>query len=225
MHKRAILLDIDGTLVDSNDAHVDAWQRAFAAEGHSFSRSEIHEQIGKGGDNLVPSLLPDADATTIARLSHAESEIYKSEFLKRVEPFDGARDVLRRLAARGHTLVLASSASREEVDHYVQLLDADGLLSGTTSKDDVESSKPCPDIFEGALALTGAAASNAVVIGDTPYDIEAARRTGLGTIALLSGGFAAEKLSAFKPLAIYPHVLDLEQDYDRSPLSVPISGN
>src|SRR5205085_11638748 len=102
MQTRAILFDIDGTLVDSNDDHVEAWHRAFLQEGFSFSRSEIHAQIGKGGDNLVPSLLPDVSSEIHGRLSTAQGDIYKREFLRRVEPFDGAKEVLSRLAHRGH---------------------------------------------------------------------------------------------------------------------------
>lgn len=218
MHKRAILFDIDGTLVDSNDAHVEAWQRAFGAEGHRFSRSQIHEQIGKGGDNLVPSLLPNADTETIERLGHAEGEIYKGEYMPNVVPFDGAREVLQQLAERGHTLVLASSASRAEVDFYVQLLEAEGLLTGTTSKDDVRASKPCADIFVAALELTGCKAEGAVVVGDTPYDILAARRAGIDTIALLSGGFPREALAHCNPIAIYETVEELGSRYTDSPL-------
>src|SRR5213595_1990149 len=105
MLKRAILFDIHGTLVDSNEAHVEAWRRAFAAEGYSFSRGDIHAQIGKGGDNLVPSLLPDIPAEIQERLAQAEGDIYKREFMPQVEPFEGATEVLRRLAERGHTLV------------------------------------------------------------------------------------------------------------------------
>ena len=218
MHKRVILFDIDGTLVDSNDAHVDAWQRAVESEGLSFTRSQIHAQIGKGGDNLVPSLLPDARPELTERLGAAEAEIYKREYLYRVEPFDGAKDVLKRLVERGHTLVLASSASRAEVDHYVELLDAEGLLSGTTSKDDVAHSKPCPDIFAAALDLTGRPASDAIVIGDTPYDVEAARRSGIDAIALLSGGFDSATLDASRPVAVYESVVALDANYSKSPL-------
>lgn len=219
MHKRAILLDIDGTLVDSNDAHVEAWQRAFATEGHMFSRTQIHAQIGKGGDNLVPSLLPDANADEVARLGRVEGEIYKRDFLPQVVPFGGARQVLRRLAMRGHTLVLASSASRAEVDHYVDLLDAEGLLTGTTSKDDVKASKPCADIFVAALEHTGGPADSAVVIGDTPYDIVAAQRAGIEAIGLLSGGFSHDELADCGPLAIYDGIADLDSEYANSPLS------
>jgi HAD superfamily hydrolase (TIGR01509 family) len=140
--------------------------------------------------------------------------------LRKVEPFDGARDALKRLAERGHTLVLASSASRAEVDYYVDLLDADGLLTATTSKDDVRHSKPCPDIFAAALALTGWPAANAIVIGDTPYDVVAARRAGIQAIAVLSGGFAREELACCEPVAIYESVRELELEYDKSPLAV-----
>ena len=219
MQKRAILFDIDGTLVDSNDAHVDAWRRAFAAEGYAFGRGEIHAQIGKGADNLIPSLLPGVSAEVQARLAETEGEIYKSEFIDGVLPFDGAREILKRLAERGHTLVFASSASRAEVDFYVDLLDADGLITGTTSRDDVERSKPCPDIFKAALELTGGPAANAIVIGDTPYDVEAARRSGLDAIAVLSGGFSREELASCDPVAIYESVGDLSHSYDNSPLA------
>jgi HAD superfamily hydrolase (TIGR01509 family) len=220
MHKRAILFDIDGTLVDSNDAHVDAWQRALAAEEHAFSRAAIHDQIGKGGDNLVPSLLPNADAGTIERLSRAEGEIYRRDYMPKVEPFEGATKFLRRLAELGHTLVLASSASRPEVDYYVDLLDAEGVLTGTTSRDDVAASKPCADIFVAALELTGGGPETAVVIGDTPYDVTAARRAGIEAIALLSGGFDRQELSECAPLAIYEDIRRLSEDYANSPLCI-----
>lgn len=219
MLKRAILFDIDGTLIDSNDAHVEAWRRAFATAGYSFGRTEIHAQIGKGGDNLVPSLLPEASADLQTTLTQAQGEIYKREFISEVQPFGGVREFLKRLAARGHTLVLASSASRAEVDYYVDLLDADGVITGSTSKDDVAHSKPCADIFESALQLTGSAAGNAIVIGDTPYDIIAARRAGVDGIAVLSGGFAFEELVACRPAGIYDDVLELEANYDQSVLA------
>lgn len=219
MRKRAILFDIDGTLVDSNDAHVEAWQKAFAAAGYAFSRPEIHAQVGKGGDNLVPSLLPDAPTEVQERIARAEGDIYKRDYLKQVEPFPGAKEILRDLVERGHTIVLASSASRMELDHYVELLDAEGLLSGTTSKDDVARSKPCPDIFTAALAQTGGPPESAIVIGDTPYDILAARRAGIDAMAVLSGGFEEEELRACGPRAIYHDVVELNASYDSSPLA------
>lgn len=219
MRRRSILFDIDGTLVDSNDAHVEAWQKAFAAEGYAFSRSEIHAQVGKGGDNLVPSLLPDALTEVQERIAQGEGDIYERDYLMRVEAFPGAREILKDLVERGHTIVLASSASRSEVEHYVQLLDAEGLLSGTTSKDDVARSKPCPDIFTAALAQTGGPPESAIVIGDTPYDILAARRAGIDAIAVLSGGFEEEELRSCGSIAIYRDVAELNASYDSSPLA------
>jgi HAD superfamily hydrolase (TIGR01549 family) len=219
MQKRAILFDIDGTLVDSNDAHVEAWHRAFAGEGFAFSRTEIHAQVGKGGDNLVPTLLPGVSVKIQERLDEAQGKIYQRDFMHQVEPFEGVRNVLKKLAERGHTLVLASSASRAEVDYYVDLLDADGLLTGTTSKDDVRHSKPCPDILAAALDLTGGPAAGAIVIGDTPYDVLAARRAGIDAIAVLSGGFARAELASCEPVAIYESVSDLDRDYESSLLA------
>ena len=216
MQKRAILFDIDGTLIDSNDAHVEAWQRAFAGEGYMFSRTAIHAQIGKGGDNLLPSLLPGAADDIVERIDRAHGEIYRRDFLPRVEPFPGAKEILKSLVERGHTVMLASSASRNEVDQYVKLLDADGLLSGTTSTDDVAHSKPCPDIFAAALARTGCPAERAMVIGDTPYDIIAARRTGIDAIAVLSGGIHEDLLRSSGAVAIYRDVAELGANYESS---------
>ena len=219
MRRRAILFDIDGTLVDSNDAHVEAWQKAFALEGYAFSRTEIHTQVGKGGDNMVPSLLPDTPTGIKERIAQAEGDIYKRDYLMRVEPFAGAKEMLKDLVQRGHTIVLASSASRMEVDHYIGLLDAEGLLSGATSKDDVARSKPCPDIFTAALAQTGGPAESAIVVGDTPYDVLAARRAGIDSIAVLSGGFEEGELLSCGPVAIYRDVAELAASYDSSPLA------
>lgn len=219
MQKRGILFDIDGTLVDSNDAHVEAWHQAFLADGYAFSRTEIHAQVGKGGDNLVPSLLPNVPVQIQKRIAEAEGEIFRRDFMPKVEPFEGAGEVLKTLVEREHTLVLASSASRAEVDYYVDLLDADGLITGSTSKDDVSHSKPCPDIFAAALALTGGPAASAIVIGDTPYDVLAARRAGIEAIAVLSGGFTREELAACGPVAIYESVGELARDYQKSPLA------
>jgi membrane protein len=218
MQKQAILFDIDGTLVDSNDAHVEAWWRAFAAAGFDISRPAIHEQIGKGADNLLPSLLPDSPGDVRDRLARAHGDIYKGEYLPRVQRFPGAREILLKAVAAGQKVVLASSASREELDHYVQLLQAGDLLSATTSKDDVEHSKPCPDIFAEALERTRHSAEQAIVIGDTPYDIAAARHAGLDAIAVLSGGFSEETLRASGPVAVYANVEEIIARYESSPL-------
>jgi membrane protein len=219
MPKQAILLDIDGTLVDSNDAHVEAWRQAFRQHGYDFEPAEIHEQIGKGSDNLLPTMTPDAPEQVRDALDHAHGEIYKRDFLPNVRPFPGARDLLVKARDAGKAVVLATSASRAELDHYVQLLDAADIIHGATSKDDVAHSKPCPDIFEAAVQEAGVAASEAVVIGDTPYDIVAARRSGVDAIAVRSGGFPEAELAAERPVAIYDDVAALLAGFDRSPIS------
>jgi membrane protein len=218
MPKQAILFDIDGTLVDSNEAHVTAWAEAFRQHGLDLSHDEIHEQVGKGGDNLVPALMPDAPDVVREAVGNAHAEIYKRDHIGRVRPFPGARDLLLRTREAGIKVVLASSASAEELEHYVGLLDAEAILDGATSKDDVEHSKPCPDIFERAAQKAGAAPGEALVIGDTPYDIIAARRSGIDTIALRSGRFPEQELQAEGPLAIYDDVAALLENFDQSPI-------
>lgn len=217
---KATLFDIDGTLIDSNDLHVLAWEEAFAGIGEAFERSTIHDQIGKGADMLIPALLPNADDATRQALDEAHGRIFKKKFLGQARPFAQARDLLQRAHEDGRKVVLASSASAEELDHYVDLLQARDMIFATTSSADVESTKPAPDIFSTALRkLPGIAAQEAVVIGDTPYDIEAARKAGIGTVAVLSGGFPQAVLAGAGPIAIYDDVAALLADYRRSPLA------
>jgi HAD superfamily hydrolase (TIGR01509 family) len=217
MQIKALILDIDGTLFDSNWQHVDAWAEAFAGEGYDFDRQTIHDQVGKGGDNLVPTLVPDAPDDVKERLEKAEGPIYKDKYRDSVRPFPGARELMVEAKKRGQQVVLASSANGPDLDFYVDLLDAKDLLSSTTSKDDVEHSKPCPDIFAAALEKLGVSAEEAVVVGDTPYDISAAAKIGVKTVALRSGAFTDEQLSG--AIEIYDDVAELLANYDRSYLS------
>ncbi|WP_174297629.1 HAD family hydrolase [Sphingomonas bacterium] len=216
---KAILFDIDGTLVDSNDLHVLAWQEAFTAAGVEFDRQTIHDQIGKGTDMLVPALLPDADQATQVALGQVHGEIFKSTYLHRVRPFAGAHDLLAHAHGRGQRVALASSASKAELDHYLDLLDARDLVEVTTSSDDVERTKPAHDIFATALRkLADVGPSEAMVVGDTPYDVEAAAACGIAAIALRSGGFADDVLRRAGAVAIYDHAAALLADYAASPL-------
>ncbi|MBA2467250.1 MAG: HAD family hydrolase [Sphingomonas sp.] len=219
MPKQAILFDIDGTLVDSNDAHIDAWLEAFRSAGFAFSRAQIHEQIGKGGDNLLPTLAPDLDEDEQEKLDEAHGELFK-RLRAEVKPFPGGAKILERAAAAGQKVVLASSASRDELDHWVEMLGAKPFLTATTSRDDVEHSKPCPDIFAKALEKSGCASpGDAVVVGDTPYDIIAARQIGVPAIGVRSGGFADGQLNEAGAVALYDDVAELLADYESSPLS------
>lgn len=219
MVKEAILFDIDGTLVDSNDLHVLAWEEAFAAQGFRFSRETIHAQLGKGSDMLIPSLLPGSEQALRDRLARSHSEIYKGRYLDEVKPFPRAHALLEHVRNAGQKVVLASSASREEVDHYLKLLGAEAVVSAVTTAADVRHTKPAPDIFAAALGKAGTAPEAAIVVGDTPYDVEAARKCGLEAVALRSGKFGDEVLARAGPVAIYDDVATLLDDYDHSPLS------
>jgi HAD superfamily hydrolase (TIGR01509 family) len=217
MPVRAVLFDIDGTLVDSNDLHVLAWEAAFGSIGVTFDRQRIHDQIGKGADMLVPTLLPDADRATQERLGKIEGEVFQARFRDKAQPFAGAHALLARVHAAGQAAVLASSASAADVDHYLNLLGARELVAATTSADDVAHTKPAPDIFEAALKkVAPLTAAEVLVVGDTPYDVEAAAQCGIGTIAVRSGGFSDDALLRAGAIALYDDVAALLGDYDTS---------
>lgn len=214
---RAVLFDLDGTLVDSNGFHVDTWYRVFREAGHDIDRDRIAGQIGKGGDLLVPTLLPGSSQSEQDRLAKRHGEIFKAEYLDRVRPFPDAAALLRRVKDSGRTVVLASSANGEELDHYVRLLDIADVVTAKTSKDDVSTTKPAGDIFAAALAKVGVAPKHAVVVGDTPYDIAAATKCGVPTVAVRSGGFDAKALNT--AIARYDDVAALLAGFEKSPLN------
>jgi len=217
---KAVLFDIDGTLVDSNDDHVTAWVEAFAGIGVNFDRQVIHDQIGKGTDMLVPTLLPDIDEQGEEELGDAHGAVFKAKFLNAVQPFPQARALLERVQRAGQKVVLASSASKEELDHYIDLLDARDLVAETTSADDVEKTKPAPDIFATALGkVAPLEPDEVIVVGDTPYDIEAAARCGIAAIGVRSGKFPDAVLQQAGAIVVYDDVAALLDDYDNSPLA------
>lgn len=220
MTLRAIFFDLDGTLVDSNALHVRAWQQAFSETGAPLDRDAIHGQIGKGADMLVPTLRPDMEVAAQRRLGERCGEIFKARYLDRVTPFAGARDLLERVHSAGLQVVLASSASAAELDRYLELLDAHELVSATTSADDVVHTKPAPDIFAAALAKVAPLGPDEVlVVGDTPYDVEAAAKCGIATVAVRSGGFPDAVLQEAGAIAVYDDVAALLAGYDQSPLA------
>jgi membrane protein len=217
---KAILFDIDGTLVGSNDQHVLAWEEVFRGEGAHFDRQVIHDQIGKGADMLVPTLLPGSDEETQERLGDAHGEVFKARFLDGVRPFPGAADLIAHVHKAGQKVVLASSASKSELDHYVDLLGVRDLLSATTSADDVENTKPAPDIFSIALKkVAPLRPDEVIVVGDTPYDIAAAAKCGIATVAVRSGKFSDAALREAGAVTLYDDVAALLADYAGSPLA------
>ena len=218
---KAILFDIDGTLVDSNDLHVLAWQQAFAGIGAHFDHQTLHDQIGKGTDKLVPALLPDLPKAEQKKLGETHGAIFKGRYIDQVKPFPCAHDMLARARASGFRLALASSASKDELEHYLGLLLAHDMIEASTGSDDVKKTKPAPDIFSTALSkLPGISREEAFVIGDTPYDMEAARSCGIPAIGLRSGKFTDTALKEAGAGAIYDDVASLLADYDQSPLGL-----
>ncbi|HEX8554126.1 MAG TPA: HAD family phosphatase [Sphingomonas sp.] len=214
---KAVLFDLDGTLVDSNTFHVDVWDQVFREAGYPVPRDVIGGQIGKGGDQLVPALLPHLDAGISEQLEHRHGVLFKQLFLDRVRPFPGAAALVERVHASGAKVVLASSASAEELDHYGKLLGIEHLVAARTTSDDVSATKPAPDIFATACQKVGVDPADAVVIGDTPYDIEGATAAGIRTVAVRSGGFSNDTLA--DAIATYDDVGALLADFERSPLA------
>ena len=218
---KAVIFDIDGTLLDSVDLHARAWSEAFAHFGIEVAQADARRQIGKGGDELLKVFL---DEERIARegetIEAYRSDLFKREYLSLVKPFPGVRALFERVRAEGQTIALASSGKASEVEHYQSILGIGDLVGVATSSDDAERSKPHPDIFQAALGkLTGIAAVEAVVVGDTPYDAEAAGKAGLSTVGVLCGGFPEAELSSAGCMAIYRDAQDLLDGYANSPLA------
>jgi phosphoglycolate phosphatase-like HAD superfamily hydrolase len=218
-HVRAALFDVDGTLVDSNDLHAAAWRETFLHFGLDIPFDRVRFQIGKGGDNLIPALFPEPGEAPREEMDAWRSELFKRDYLPRVVPFPGVRPLFERLCEDNIRIVLASSSSADEVGYHIGLIGCGDLVEATTSKDDVESSKPCPDIFEAALGkVAPLAADQALVVGDMPWDVKAAAKLGLSAIGFRSGGFPDEALVEAGARELYDGPSDLFARYDRSVL-------
>jgi len=212
----AALLDVDGTLVDTNYQHAVAWYRAFRRHGIVLPIWRIHRAVGMGGDQLVPALVGEqADAERGDEIREARDSLYQ-ELIGEVEPLHGSRELISDLKVRGANVVLASSSPKDELDHYLELLDARYLADAWTTKDDVESTKPEPDIVRAALDKAGT--ENAVMVGDTRWDIEAAARAGVETICVLTGGWSEQELREAGAVAVFESVDELREQLDDTPL-------
>jgi HAD superfamily hydrolase (TIGR01549 family) len=213
------ILDIDGTLVDTNYHHAIAWFRAFKQQGIKLPMWEIHRHIGMGGDQLVAALTDDeVEKEKGDELRAAESALYLA-FIEEVVTMQGARELIEDLKDRGHTVVLASSAKQQELDHYLDLLDVRDLADGWTSSADVESTKPAPDLVTAALKRADAGSSaDAVMVGDTTWDILAAKSADVPTLAVRTGGFGVDELQEAGAKAVFDSVDELRENLADTPL-------
>ncbi len=213
---RAVLLDIDGTLIDSNDAHARAWVDAFAEFGRTVPFERVRPLIGKGGDKLMPEVSGlDSESPEGKRISARRSALFRERYLPTIKPFPRATELLERLRADGIDLVVATSAKKDELEPLLAICDASRLVSARTSSDDAENSKPDGDIVAAALARAKVDAGDALMLGDTPYDVEAAARAGVGAVAVRSGGWDDAALAGAR--AIYADVSELLASYEDSP--------
>jgi HAD superfamily hydrolase (TIGR01549 family) len=207
-----VILDVDGTLVDTNYQHALAWHRALRDHGHTVQMWEIHRHIGMGGDQIVAALAGDrAEAEAGDEIRSAESDAY-GELIGEVEPMDGARGLIEVLRDEGAKVILASSAKGEEVDHYLELLDARELVDGWTTADDVERTKPHPDLVHAALEKSGGEGA-AVMVGDSTWDVKAAEAAGVPTLAVLTGGFSEGELRDAGAAEVVHSVGELREDH------------
>jgi HAD superfamily hydrolase (TIGR01549 family) len=212
----AAILDIDGTLVDTNYQHALAWFRAFRAHDELLPLWRIHRHIGMGGDQLVASLCGDeVERRKGDDIRASEKERY-AELIGEVEPFAGARELIADLKERGHAVVLASSAKSDEVDHYLDLLDARELVDAWTDSSDVEATKPEPDLVHAAMDKAGD--GDAVMVGDSTWDCEAARRAGIETVAVLTGGFSETELREAGAKVVFGSIEELRERVGQTPL-------
>jgi len=214
---KAFIFDVDGTLIDSNDFHAEAWQKAFEKFGKKIPFDKIRPQIGKGADTLLPEFLTEQEIEKFGdEIADLRGEIFKREYMSRVKPFPKVRELFRRIKADGKRIALASSSEEDEVEEYKKIANIEDLVEKSTSADDAEESKPEPDIFEAALKLLGNPAPETVlVVGDTPYDAEAATKAELKIVGVLCGGFPETDLRENGCLEIYENPADLLENYEK----------
>jgi HAD superfamily hydrolase (TIGR01509 family) len=198
---QAALLDVDGTLIDSNYHHALAWYRAFRRSGIVLPLWRIHRHVGMGSDQLLPALVGERlEEERGEEIRGARDEEY-GRLIGEVAPLEGSRELIAELKERGLTVVLASSSPQDEIDHYLELLDARELADAWTTDDDVKATKPEPDLVHAALEKAGT--EDAVMVGDTPWDVEAARKAGVETICVITGGFSEQELRHAGAVAIF----------------------
>jgi HAD superfamily hydrolase (TIGR01509 family) len=220
MHKvRGVILDVDGTLIDSNDAHANSWVEAMAEAGIEVPFSKVRRLIGMGGDKLLPASCGfEEDSPEGKKISRRRQEIFKERYLPQLQPFPDAERLLQRMDRDGLRLVVASSAKADELQELLRICGGDKYIDSKTSSDDAEHSKPDPDIVQAALARLGLGQTEVCMLGDTPHDIGAAHKAGVRIVALRCGGWGDANLA--NAVAVYENPADLLAQYDSSPFAV-----
>ena len=216
MSTKAVIFDVDGTLIDTNDLHTAAWVETFRHFGVEVDRDDVRREMGKGGDQLMPCFLPPDMVERMGRdIQRFRVDLFQRKYLPQARAFPGVRELFERLRAEGQTVVLASSAKADELENYKSLAGIADLIDAATSSDDVERSKPYPDIFRAALEhIRPIRPEEAVVVGDSPFDAEAARAAGVRMVGVLCGGFDANALCSEGCVAVYRDARDLLDHYE-----------
>lgn len=220
MPPRAVIFDIDGTLIDSVDLHAMAWVEALAEFGHHVPFERVRTQIGKGGDQLIPVFLSEAEQQDHGEaLEEWRGNHFRAKFLPMVRPFSAVPELLQAVRRAGLKLGVGSSSKKQELDRYLEIAGVAGLVDAASSSDDAERSKPAPDVFQAALKKLGAEPEDTIAIGDTPYDAIAAGKAGMRSIGVLSGGFTEADLREAGCIEVYPGPAALLACFGKSALS------
>jgi len=213
----AVLCDIDGTLLQSNWLHAAAWKDAFAQIDIDVPLEDIRRQIGKGGDELIPVFVPWWKRKAVDQpLKRYREFIFKDQYLRQVKPFPKVRELLQHMRQSGIKISLASSAHQEELEDYKRIANIEDLVEASSSSDDASRSKPHPDIFEATLKKLGVASKNALALGDTPYDAEAAGKANIWTVGVTTGGWTEAELLAAGCIEVYRDVAELLENFEQS---------
>lgn len=214
---KAVLSDIDGTLVQSNWLHAAAWRDAFAAIDINLDVEEVRRQIGKGGEELIPVFVPWWKRKTVEEpLKSYRKFIFQTDYMDKVTPFPRVRELFQRMKHAGIKLALASSCKKDELDVYKSIASISDLVDEETSADDADRSKPHPDIFQATLNKLGLKPSQALALGDTPYDAEAAGKANVWTVGVMTGGWSKEDLLAAGCIEVWKDVAELLDNFDQS---------
>ena len=220
MSLKAVLLDIDGTLLDSNSFHAESWVRTLQHFGYDATFEAIVKQIGKGGEYLLPNFVPaDKLRSQGKEINAFRRSLFHREYIDRIVPFADARRLLELMRKQNLRIAVATSSEKNDLETFKTLLKIHDLVEEDATADDAEKPKPEPDIFQAALNLLGVEPSEALALGDTPWDVEAAGKAGVSTVAVQSGAWRKEQLQEAGAIAVYVDVADIVRNFDKSPFA------